>query len=574
MHLLIALALTTGFSTGYAQTLESRSAQLTRGIMEWLFSDGYVDIKCMWECARQWLPTEINPLGIDLIIGIPPNPDENCSTVLGFSSAQICHNSYSSMAFQRCYISVCGGLYTKIPEIPDSARQSGLSEDKKKLWSYISAYISNYSRGFAAFQGCNFGIYYSWAPMPIGITAACFSAPNQVFDQPDIKLMKMKQRLSTDGRLGVPQSIRRVLTPIWTSPELLDYMSYNLKLRHIEKIDEPRALSELYNHIIPTYLFSITAFAHLLSISSTSKYYIAEAFQLLAFCLVPLFPVVQTLHNLIDAITRLITGETWQWAYLFAGTSGVVIYEAATDMFQGYRARLLEVDVIDLEQSPEAPWDGKWLFRLLAILVNIALLSLTILSYFIRLNYKYGRASFCSATGFDHRIGWIATASLGPIIATLIIHLLNKEWKLQPTASREVRTTDWRLRMALDLTAAALVQDTLIMYTGRISLLQVVVGRILKNRLPIVSTIVIVVLASIISFWQPLSLAFSNPTRWLHKSLCLIALFLAFLFSLLVFILQTFLDMEEYADLALDFVLPWNYRWQIRDPSWSELFPH
>lgn len=218
MHLLIALALTTGFSTGYAQTLESRSAQLTRGIMEWLFSDGYVDIKCMWECARQWLPTEINPLGIDLIIGIPPNPDENCSTVLGFSSAQICHNSYSSMAFQRCYISVCGGLYTKIPEIPDSARQSGLSEDKKKLWSYISAYISNYSRGFAAFQGCNFGIYYSWAPMPIGITAACFSAPNQVFDQPDIKLMKMKQRLSTDGRLGVPQSIRRVLTPIWTSP--------------------------------------------------------------------------------------------------------------------------------------------------------------------------------------------------------------------------------------------------------------------------------------------------------------------------------------------------------------------
>jgi hypothetical protein len=35
-------------------------------------------------------------------------------------------------------------------------------------------------------------------------------------------------------------------------------------------------------------------------------------------------------------------------------------------------------------------------------------------------------------------------------------------------------------------------------------------------------------------------------------------------------LLQIFLDMEEYADLALDFVLPWNHRWQVPMPAWSE----
>ncbi|PWI64586.1 hypothetical protein PCL_09516 [Purpureocillium lilacinum] len=576
LRLLIALLTNIRFSGGNAQPFHSRAAQLNRGLLQSLFWDGYVDAQCMWECAQRWLPTEINPLGSDIIYGLPPDSvtGVDCLTVLSLPSDQICANARESLGFQRCYISYCGGLYTKIPAVPESTGRENSSEDERKLWSYNSAYISTYGRARAPFQGCGFGDSYSWGPMPVGITAACFNAPDQVFSQPNHTILELKLRLSTDGRLKVTQRMRRFLTPIWTSPALPSYWSYNLKLRHVGTIDNPRTLSDLYHKCLSMYISSALAFTHVLSITSTSKYYIVEIFHFLAFCLIPELPLVLILHNLSDAIRGLLTGGAFQGPYLFAGICGLVIYEDSPRI----RARLLEIDVGLLTRQQAGPRNVRWAIRLLAILFNIGLLSLIIGSYFKRLSYTYGRATFCSATGLDHRIGWVATASLGPLLATLVLHLRNESWELWVPVPHHAMMADWRLRLAIDLATAALVKDILIIFTGRKSIAWLV-GSPLASLLgnPIVSTIAILILSFVFTFQPGLAAFINNPDRWLHRFLydprlhtilLLLTLALAFAYSVLIFLLQIFLDVEECADLALDFVLPWNYRWQVPNPSW------
>lgn len=111
--------------------------------------------------------------------------------------------------------------------------------------------------------------------------------------------------------------------PRWFSQSLLEYWSWNLKLLQIgEPIYEPRSLSDLHVHIIGTYLFAFTAYAHLLSMGSKSYGYLAEGFQLLLFCLVPTLPAIQIIHSLLDVVLNVLSAETWNWAYLAAAICG------------------------------------------------------------------------------------------------------------------------------------------------------------------------------------------------------------------------------------------------------------
>jgi hypothetical protein len=111
----------------------------------------------------------------------------------------------------------------------------------------------------------------------------------------------------------------------------------------------------------------------------------------------------------------------------------------------------------------------------------------------------------------------------------------------------------------------------MIMLTGRISVIQIVLERLLKHNLALVVSVVVMGISALGSAWSPLSLSARNPNRMLGTQITpWLALILAFTYSVLAFLLQIFLDMKEYADFALEFVLPWNYRWQVPSPLWSK----
>ena len=75
-----------------------------------------------------------------------------------------------------------------------------------------------------------------------------------------------------------------------------------MKMRHIDvEVTEPQVLSDLHTPLIGTSIFAITAYSHLLSLSSRSKCWIIEGAQVIALCLVPVLPVVQLAHNIADA---------------------------------------------------------------------------------------------------------------------------------------------------------------------------------------------------------------------------------------------------------------------------------
>jgi len=529
------------------------------------FLEGYVDSRCFRLCWERWLPMDIDFTDPGYYI-VYQNVDRDWLDILDRPSEQYCERLTFARAFQRCYTSYCGGLFARVPNPPMGSHEG----DKPKLWAWTSEYVARYGPGQASFEDYTFLPEENtfWGPFPLGLTAACFAAPDQVFSSNLTyhNLIKTKAINSTDGRFPVPQAIRKLLIPIWTSPNLLDYWSYSLQHEQVEdQIEEPRRLTALHKKIITTYIAAIAAYAHLLSISSNSMRRFPEAVQLLAFCLVPLLPAIQLLHNLIDAMIFLLDGKPWEKSYLLAGVAGVVLYQEPA-----YRARLLEVDDSHLAPSNLSRMDFQWLGRLIWILVNLGVLMFTIVPYFSRLTYRFHGATFCAATGFDHRVGWIATSAILPIFTTFILHLINKDWALQENTERNQNTEDWKPRLALEWTAATVVLEVLIMITGRVTVTEVIFDRLLRGKLQFVLVAMMTLSMVVASAWRPLSLWYSNPRRRLHNSLIWFLVVISFGYSLLVFLLQIFLDMEEYADLALDFVLPWNHRWQVPVPAWSE----
>lgn len=202
--------------------------------------------------------------------------------------------------------------------------------------------------------------------------------------------------------------------------------------------------------------------------------------------------------------------------------------------------------------------------------INIVPLLMTAIQYFARLTYKWENRTFCAVTGFDHRLGWIALSSFAPIIITTGAYLQNKKWTLASFARQSVSEDDWSPRLALQIFAAAIILELLIMLTGRITVIQVTLLRLLQGKLQLFVAILSTAAAILMSAWQPLSLRYSRPQSRLHKILPRALLATSFIYAVLVFLLQIFVDVEEYADLALDFVLPWNFRWQLPSPDWTQ----
>lgn len=104
------------------------------------------------------------------------------------------------------------------------------------------------------------------------------------------------------------------------------------------------------------------------------------------------------------------------------------------------------------------------------------------------------------------------------------------------------------------------------MVSGRVSFLAVCVRR--PDIMQFMLAGLLIIASLLVPGWRMIALMYSNPNTWLHKAVPWLALAGAILYAILVFLLQMIVDMVEIADLRLDFVLPWNYRWQVPGPKW------
>ncbi|KAH7389683.1 hypothetical protein DE146DRAFT_173904 [Phaeosphaeria sp. MPI-PUGE-AT-0046c] len=572
LYLVIFLLLLAGWQPTKADKLQGQKPSLgyVSIDLEWDdFLGEDVDHQCFNSCWERWLRKEHEVSKAGLLLRQSPR-DVSWHSLLNHTSEQYCERLSDARAFQRCYISQCGGLFAKQPAVNDEWTDIDDPDSSElKVWAWVSNSVTQYGVGPSSFGDFDrlIEVYYWWF-FPVGLTAACELAPGKVFssDLDDSKLLEIMNIWSGDRRVPVSQGLRRYLMPMWTSPNLLRYWSYKLEYG---TIPGARSVKSLRNKIIGPYLFAAIAYSHLISITSASTAFLIEATRFAAFCLNPLVPTIQIAHNLVDAVVHVLSDEAFEKSYLLASVCGTVLYDCGVPQGESLRARLLEIDVIDLAPTTKAR-DAKWWIRLIAIIVNIMFIIYSTLPYFLRLAYTFNGATYTAATGFDHRLGWVGSSALIPLLATLAVHLLNRTWVLRQGAQPNRNTEDWKARLALDLAAATVVLELLIMLTTRITVIQICVNRVMQDKLAIIIPALITLSIILATAWTPLARAYRNPRRWLHKVMPWVFLILSCGYAMLVFLLQIFMDMEELADLALDFVLPWNHRWQIPNPDWLE----
>jgi hypothetical protein len=538
---------------------------------EWAhFLGDYVDHQCFSSCWQRWLRNEHEVTKGDLILRQSPQ-NTSWHSLLNHTSEQYCERLSDARAFQRCYISQCGALFATQPAADNAWGDEDPDWSELKIWAWVSNSVTQYGEGWSSLGGFHESLPLSyWDVFPIGVTAACELTPTEVFSSGLLnpKIVEMMWTQSNDERVPVSHSLRRYLIPIWTSPHLIRYWSYKLRK---DAIPGARSVESLLNKIIAPYVFAALAYMDLLSITSTSKGLLVELVNFAAFCLNPLVPAIQIAHNVIDAVVHVLSGESMEKSYLLASFCGTILYKRGTPQQETLRARLLEIDVIDVTSTMMTK-NTTWWIRLITIVVNLISLMYTTLPYFLRLTYTFEGATYTAATGFDHRLGWVGSSALVPLIATLAAHLLNRKWTLRPGAQPNRNTEDWKARLALDLGAATVLLECLIMLTTRITVIYIFLNRVMKDKLALIFPAVITLSMVLASIWTPLAMAYRNPRRWPHRILPWAFLIFSFNYAILVFLLQIFMDMEERADLALNFVFPWNYRWQIPNCGWLDLW--
>ena len=527
-----------------------------------------VNLDCVRRCAEHWLP---DFLADQPLLGDEPAMEWPyiCST----RSELLCKVLEKTRAMQRCYVSSCGDINARIPTlkgtgpVPDCANIIWpLTALQIGIWD-SDDYLHNVFEPPADIH-----LGWAWEPVPLGLIAACELSPEGAFDYTRLhkSLVNLRRRTALDDRFRTVPSIRKLLLPIWRSKNILEDWGYDVKPSNpggqiSADITTPRSLTDLYKHVVSSYVFATTAYAHLLSLTSNSHFYLAEAIQLLMFIFIPTLPTVQILRHLSSVVEHVLLGGPFEFKYLVAAGCGVSIYEPSTAILRELHERIIDVEVAEVSLTSLGPRDPKWLLRLTAIGFNLGILCFTIIPYFKRVNSTFLNSTYCAATGLDHRSGLVALSALLPIIMSLVFHIMNNKCALRTPGTRFNTTHDWRIRLAFDTVLAIAVLEVIIVFMGRITP-TALLERHSKDMLIKDLFILIVFLGFLGYFWTVLGIVFSRPTikttaRWL-----LLALILGY--AIIVFLIHIFVDMEEYADLALNFVLPWNFRWQEPGPKW------
>jgi len=292
-----------------------------------------------------------------------------------------------------------------------------------------------------------------------------------------------------------------------------------------------------------------------------------ETIQLLAFALFPALPVVQFVNNALKAIFLILTGTAGNLQYFLAATCGKYVFEVSQASGQNpFRARLIHVPFQDLSSETYPYLDGRWLGRFLLIFANLTPVTLSLVNYFQRLCIRAGEATYVGSVGLDHRLGWVAFGGMFSTVGTLMLHLVNPKWSYNPPPLATV-DPDRELGVFLEIMAAAWCQELLILITGRITPV-ILLQRLLGQHAKLVFVTVALIGLLFINYQRHIAIVFSNPASRLRKSSLFGSVVLLVLYCSAIAFLQLFVDVEEIADIRMGWVYPWNYRWQMPNPSW------
>jgi hypothetical protein len=180
---------------------------------------------------------------------------------------------------------------------------------------------------------------------------------------------------------------------------------------------------------------------------------------------------------------------------------------------------------------------------------------------------RSGAAIYVSVLGLDHRLGWVAFGGSTSTLVSFVLHTSNTEWTYQPCAGAAVPDVASNLETLMEIIGAAIVQETLIAITGRITPF-VLISRILARHALFIFLSAAILTVILLNYRKKLALMISNPNRRLQKSLRTLFWLWIIGHVTLLALIQVFVDIDEIADLKLGWLYPWNHRWQEPSPPW------
>lgn len=506
---------------------------------ESLFSARLYPHSCLWQCDKLF--------NGNLVL-------KDCSTLSRQGDSNLttcaCNHILTRPSWPRCVISICGDLEEDVFE------------------TYLQDHL----------------IFPNQHPVhaSVGLWAACVQSPEEIvflnegqFWKPtstDEALAATLFTRAADHRMPRYRWMRRLLIPIWRS-ESFETRLYYRAPPDAAKVEHPRSSSDLLNYLIFTvYFFAAVAYAHLLHTTSKSERYIHEFLQFVAFMLLPGLPVVQLVNKLVQVVFR--TAGPGNFRYHASGVCGEYVFERRDT--STYKERLVDLSIHELEQRNGSYCSCQFLGRLVAILINLGLVAARVAAYIRRLRTMLpgpGHHDFyIAATGLDHRLGWVAIGGMASTLVTLLRHLLNVEWSIDPNLHMPRRSNfDWKLEVWLEIMAAAVAQNMLLKLTNRITahtflnrFWRTLDGKYLFTALAFIS-------AYCLQYRHALWNRLQSRSTGLRKTLKIACMVFTAVYIALVAFVQVFADVEELADLRLGWTFEWNYLWKAPDPSWLML---
>ncbi|KAI9652541.1 MAG: hypothetical protein M1831_006732 [Alyxoria varia] len=386
------------------------------------------------------------------------------------------------------------------------------------------------------------------------------------------------------------------------------------KLREVERIDagDHRSLKDVLAKNLPTILtLAVTAYAHLLSKTSNSKRFVAEAIQVVAFVFFPTLPLVQLLNNVRKALLQHVRKDMPRpmLPFFTSGVYGQYVVDpgdkidrlpaADPEGTTGHRVRLGDVDrdAVVGERNRVSFRSSRWPGRLVLILVNLTLLALTVGAYIKRSEFQDDaecgvssrrhilKRTSLAALGMDHRLGWLAIGGLVSTVLTLAAHINNRSWEYSPfaalTGGRDQGDDLWRCyapweaEVILEIVTAAVAQDLQAVFAMRASLLELIwrvhfheVGDFISEHW-LLSLFVLCLL-----YWARVSdrlAAFWSDPRKRRRVLQLVLYGLGGGVCLFVAWLELLDDITELVEVGHGSIYCLNYMWKRKDPGWFTL---
>ncbi|MCJ1393283.1 hypothetical protein MMC18_006155, partial [Xylographa bjoerkii] len=516
---------------------------------------------CLWQCY--WLFARL----------LPP---KDCSTETDNLTNCVCDHLLKRLKFPQCVVSICGKGVRKpgdhILSLPEEFVTSqiifpGLIKGTAPLgiWSICADPKARESLTFTREGNLTRVIYF-----------LLDSGEGVRWWQPVIHDKELESELYNSpraNRLPVPSWLDQLLHPIWRQDNLPGSLDYHPP-PDAGNVRDPRSTMDLidYRTIFSVYFFAIVAYAHLLHLVSESERYWIEALQVIMFIILPGLPTIQ----LVNSFFKVVFKSAWSsgFRYNISALCGQYVFERRTT--SNYRARLVYVSLPEVEVEEQDYSSGQFWGRTLAISANFYLVTARFAAYVRRLRTTMPgedhTAIYISATGMDHRIGWVAFGGMVSTLVTLLRHVMNVEWSTNPCLHLRQRSTfDWKMEIWLEIVAAAIGQSMLMRLTNRIST-STLRSRIIDVDIGgyLVTTATLLVLFCI-QYRVPLMAGIQRRSSGVRRILRGLFVTGSALYIATVAFLQIFTDVEEIADIKLGWVFGWNYLWTVPEPNWLML---